>query len=561
MSSGTNSNPGAARNLVYGLPDTGKEMQASSTNIANRGMTPRQAELNRLWTHFKCAQYMGRSTDWDGRPHMDHLEAEAVSSGQPIPPGFYDAGHSMQPLKLRRPSSPYHIVKVVVERFTGLLFSQRRHPDPEVADDDETEEWLEGFAKDTRLWAKMIQARNYGGAMGSVALGFKFVEGKPYVEVHDPRWCEPTFEDRGDPESPLQRLEIRYIFLETIRDRETGQQVEAEFWYRRTIDRMRDVVWPRTHVGDGEEPDWDNLTARHEVFHNFKFCPVVWIQNLPCQEDTDGDPDCLGVYELSSQVDALFSQANRGTVSNCDPTLAVTSDGEWEEVRKGSDNALIIEKGGSAAYLEITGAGPLAAMKLADRFRELALEVARCTLDTTGGGPAKTALEVDRNYSSMIEKADVLREQYGEGLLNLFRMVLKAARYVGQTKVVEDETAPGGQRITVGRVTLTNRKIENEAGEFVWAPRMLGTGEVIELTWPDYYEPTQDDVNKAVDAAGKAKQFGLISDEKAVRYIARYFSIENVREEVEKAKGAQDAMASAEALSFGAAQGGRERGF
>ena len=216
MSSATNSNPAAAREMVYQVPGKGefKDTATDPTAVgaAQLGLSPRQMALNRLWSFYRCSQYESRSIDWNGNEHLDHLEHEVVAQSNSIPPGFHDSGQQM-PLKFRRPDAPYHMTKVVVNRFTGLLFSQKRHPTVTVPDDPETEDWLQGFAEVTRLWPRMIQARAYGGAMGSVGAGFKFVEGKPVFEIHDPRWCEPTFEDRLDSDTVI-RLEKRYMYPE-----------------------------------------------------------------------------------------------------------------------------------------------------------------------------------------------------------------------------------------------------------------------------------------------------------------------------------------------------------
>lgn len=561
MSSATRSNPTAASALVYNLPMPGKrDAEEAVSKVGNLGMSPRQLELDRFWRRYRCVHYEGRSIDWNGHQELDPVETESITRGNAIPPGFYDAGQTM-PLKFRKPSAIYNLDKAIVDRFTGLLFSAKRHPNPSVPDDDATEDWLEGFCADTRLWFKMILARTYGGAMGSVGISFKFLEGRPVVEVHDPRWSEPELSDDG--EERVERLEKRYIFERQLRDPETGSNISAEFWYRRVIDRFRDRCWPAVPVGDGEEPDWDDERwLRTEVFHNFGFCPVVWIKNTPDQERADGDPDTWGMLELSDRMDELYSQANRGTVSNCDPSVLVSSDAEFDSFRKGSENAIQVEKGGSATYMEITGAGPKAAVDLADKFRERALEIARCVLDTNFAGPARTESETNKNYSAMIERADEFREAYGEGLRRFFEMVVRAVRRVGEVQIVKDE-AGEPVSMTRGEVRLTKRRVEDEeTGEAEFVEREVGSGEVIEIEWPDYFEPTHDDTEKATRAAGQAfRSFGLISRERALRYVARYFGVENIREEAEKAKeeGEQASLGGLESGMFGfGGEGGEE---
>jgi len=527
VSSATPSNPAAARrDAIYG-PSGGEWTTARGARL---GMSQRQIELNRLWGFYRCTQYADRSIDWNGYPVLDHSETGAVVQAGFVPPGFFDAGATL-PLKYRRPSAPYYLGKVIVDRFTGLLFSKKRHPKIVCLEDPKTEDWLNACVEVMRLWPEMIQARTYGGAMGSVAISFKFVEGQPEVEVHDPRWCFPEFFDRS--KLTLRRLEKRYQFPCEEFDHEKKEWVTVWYWYRRVIDTAWDVVWEKVPVGDGDEPDWQRFP--HEgVNHGFGFCPAVWVQNRPVQDDIDGDPDCHGAFEMIEQIDCLLSQAHRGTVANCDPTLLIAAEAEFEgELRKGSDNAIKLPNGGTASYLEITGAGPRAAMELAKQFREYVLEVTRCVLDTNFDGPARTEKEVSANFSSMLEQADVLREQYGErGVKRLLELILRAARKLERTTVVQRDD---GTPEIVRHMVHLPPKVEHDpdTGEVTITPREIGSGIHISLDWGDFETPSQQDVQAAVDAAGKAKTYGLIDQETASRYVARFFQVQNLKKMLE----------------------------
>lgn len=534
MSSGTRANVADVGAMLRSNAAPGLVQEGNGPSGA---MTDRQVELDRLWRFFRCMNYEGRKVDWDGKERIGHIEHEAIATAGFVPGGFYDVGGSMLPLKYRRPTAPYHLAKVIVSRFTGLLFGSQRHPNTIVSDDPDTDAWLTGFCDSTRLWSRMVLARTYGGAMGSVAVGFVFRDGKPKVEVHDPRWCFPEFADRE--ELILDRLEKRYQYPDFVRDPETGQMVEGWFWYRRVIDCEKDVLWPRVPVLDGQEPRWSQYRSVTTP-HNYGFCPVVWIQNNEVQDDVDGDADCHGVYEMIETIDALISQANRGILSNCDPTLHISTDDDIPDgLRKGSDNAIKTSQGGNVSYLEISGAGPKAALEFADDLEKRTLRVSRCVLDDNFGGPARTAKEVDQNYSNMIEQADLLREQYGErGVKRLLEMVLKAARKLSTPTVVKDGETP---RITRSVIKLP----KTDEGE----DRKLGEGEMIELSWPDWYKPGLGDVAQAVDAAGKAMNYGLTDLEHAVRFIAQYFQIEDVSSLVAKLEEANAASNPAAAYS------------
>jgi hypothetical protein len=517
MSSGTNANVAEVGNLLRADQETPAAHSA------------RQKELNRLWEFYRCNHYASRKLTWDGLDHAATEAAAAMPSGSYVPPGFYDASAQMAPVHAKRPTAPYHLAKVIVNRFTGLLFGSKRHPKIVVQDDPETERWLNSFAEATRLWARMTQARTYGGAMGATAVGFVFKQGVPKLEVHDPRFCMPEFSDRE--ELVVDCLEKRYQYADTVRDPASGMLVEARYWYRRVIDDKTDTVWPKVPVAeDDSEPVWKNYRCT-VAEHGFGFCPVVWIQNTEVQESLDGDADCHGTFETIQTIDALIAQANRGILANCDPTLVLSTPDELESaLQKGSDNAIKMTAG-NATYLEISGAGPKAAQELADRLEARVLRITRCVLDDNFGGPARTSQEVEQNYSNMIEQADVLREQYGErGVKRLLEMVLFAAR-----KLATPRIAGEGEQSRVVRSLVRLPKTKDGV------PRELGAGELIELDWPDWYEPSLDDTNKAVTAASSALTGGLVDKEHAVRFIAHYFNVENVSELVGKLDEAEAA--------------------
>lgn len=516
--------PNAGRDISMGVAD---KFVSENNRIGRLGLSPRQQQMNWLWSHYMCAQYDDRSIDWDGSEHLTHLEKVAISSGRSMDPGFYDANNQAAPLKFRRPTAPYQLCKVIVDRFTSLLFSEKRHPRLSIQGDPQSEDFIEAIGESGRLWATMMAARAYGGATGSVAVGFQFIDGRPYFEVHDSRWVFPHFSNRSTLE--LSAIEKRYVFFQEIYSEEDERYIEVPFWYRRVIDTETDVIFKPEPVGRGDEPDW---TIDKMVKHKFGFCPVVWIQNLPVIGDIDGLPDCHGTYEMMEQIDALNSQAQRGVIANCDPTLVISSEGEMDSVSTGSDKAIHIP-GGSVSYLELQGAGAKAARETAKDYRSMILEVCQCFLEGDQSGSAMTATEVDRRYSSMLAKADILREQYGErGVKPLMRKVLAAVKKMA-----------GGSEVdgVIMRTTLNLPPKVLDDGSIV--KRQLGAGPyTISLSWPRYFEPSLVDIGAAVTAAAGAKAAALVDDEHASKFVAEYFSVDDLPKMLEKIKAKADEL-------------------
>lgn len=495
----------------------------ANARVARLGLSSRQMELSARWAQYRAKKYESRTIDWDGKPCVTPLEAEQISTQGYLPPGFTDAGASL-PIRFRRPTAPYHLPRVVVNRFTSLLFSAKQHPKIVCENNPAMEDYLSAIAEDSRLWARLISARKFGGAQGTAVVSFRFVAGHVRIETHDPRWCEPEWKDRDD--FVLRSIEKRYQFGKDVTDPKTGLVENLPHWYRRVITESQDITWEPVPVGDGEEPDWDNVPCT-TYNHSFGFCPVVWVQNLPMEDEIDGEHDFDGIEEMCEAIDMNLAAANRGILGNSDPTVVMVGKYEVNEVRKGNDNALKVPEG-TVAYLEASMKGPEAAKAFAtETLRNLALEVVQCVLDHPDGN-ARTATEIERVYSTMIAKADVLREQYGEhGVKRLIQMIVKAL-----VKLARGVVGPGG--IVRQRLLLPPRIDTQTVGDKIvrtTVERVLppdAERAVISLRWPPYFAPGVTDAGSAADAAGKALLSKVIDQEHAVGYVAPFFGVEDV---------------------------------
>jgi hypothetical protein len=492
------------------------------------GMSPRQQVLDKLYSYYRCDQYAARTVSWDGSKHVGMVERDTIALAGYVPPGFYVANSETLPIHFRRPTTPYHLCKVIVDRFTSLLFSQKRHPKITVAGDMKTEDFLQAVVEEGRLWPTMMAARAFGGACGTTVVGFKMLQGRPVFEVFDPRWATPKFLDRQ--QLVLQSLDYRYIFVQEVRD-EKGNWYEVEWWYRRVIDTKSDTIFQPVMVDQPGDVQW---IPGEKVDHNLGFCPVVWIQNMANTTDLDGDSDCVGIYELVEAIDRLNAQGEKGTLANSDPTTVVTTDAPMGEVKKGSGFALKLPAGSDAKYMEMTGSGIEQAKTKADDYKAMALEVAQCVLENPGQGIEKTATEVERSYASMLAKADILREQYGEmGVKRLLNMVLVAAKRLMTPR-------RDGDSIVVYSFTLPDKVVVNErTGAVVRTKRELGNGPYqVSLGWPPYFESSSKDATFAIQSAIAAKGSGLVDDLTAAKYVAQYFGVEDVRSMLEEVRRA-----------------------
>lgn len=514
-------NPTAAALAVKGLSTAvlGNDTSGGDGRITIK-LTPRQARLTRLWGFFNTTLYDRHAIDWNGRPALDDLARMEAAAGGSMP--FSATPGAETPLSLRRPAVTYPLGRLIVSRFTGLLFSQRRHPKLTWRGDPATAAWLKAAVESGRFWARMRRARDYGGGTGTAVVGFAFVDGRIEFEVLDPRWCDPRFADHTRRE--LASLEVRFVYTTPVRGSD-GVSREAQFWFRRVIDATTDTVWARVPVGDGKrEPEWANWRAS-TTEHGFGFVPFQWVQNAPVDDAVDGEPDCIGCFDAIEAIDRLLSQANRGVLAACDPTLTIATDDDIQGADRGSDNLLRIARGDNASYLELNGSGPKAAEDLANSLEARVLRTAQCVIEQSRSGGAPTATEISKDVSAMYERGDVLREQYGEECIRpLLDKLLRAARKA-QAAGATFELPPRVERDPSGGERLVPQVLTDAPG-------------VLELTWPDYERPSHNDRDVAQRAAAGAYNSGLLSLEDAVRFLAPYFDVEDHQAAVEAIKRA-----------------------
>ena len=538
MSSGTNANVYQLRQNLGGMTPE-HDGKGSPADAPTMRMNPRQMELDWYWRFYRTSEYEGRSVDWSGHSSLPKHELDAVATSGVVPPGFFDAGGQTFPLVARKPTAPSHIVRVVVDRYTSLVFGASRQPRI-TSDDKDTANWLNAYSEAVRLFATFQAARAYGGGMGSVCVTFGFVDGRPRIDVHDARWCTPTFGDRAALD--LTELEKRYEWVDYVPDGEGGWK-EQWYWYRRVVTTSTDRVWPKVPVIAGMEPNWEQCEHLKHA-HNFGFVPGVWIQNMQVDDSIDGDPDCHGVFDTVMAYDRMLAQADRAAIATCDPTPVIASDEDFNEVGLGSNRAIIVKKGETATYLEISGAGIDAALKLIDRYEQQITRATKCVIDASGAarkGVKMTATEVDRNYSAMLDQADILREQYGErGMRKLLELVLRAARLIEAPKLNVDTGI-----VERSTIKLPPRIVTQPDGTQSFEEYRLGKGQHVGLVWPDYFSPTIDEAGKAVDNAVKGTTGNVLDLETAVASLAQHYGIEDVPAMVKKLEAKQVATQQA----------------
>lgn len=479
---------------------------------------PRATLLDFRDRYFTCRQHDGKAFDWDGCPIVaEHHPTQPMLSSK--------ASLSWIPLHARRPRSPYRIARIIVNAFTGMLFGDGRFPTFPSQDRD-TQDFVEELIRATDLKAKMIQARNIGGANGTFCLSWWFDEGVPKVRVHTPRFVHVLEWADGDELEPAHVVEI-HQFARMEYDQKTKKQGKVMYWQRRDWTTVADVVFLPKRCEEKEPTPW-GIDRKKSFIHNDGYAHFVWGQNLPDDNtfDVDGQPDYAETYEQMDELDVLNSVHVKGTTKNLDPTLVLPidpNDAGDVDVKKGSENALAVGVGGQATYLTLPSDVVNAGNTAVKAQREQVLETAQCVIpdpnQVAAAGTSSVALKMI--YAPMLAKCDVLRGNYGKSLVRLLNQMLNSARdllpdlsagadaqrYIHEPKVDEEgnpvidpDTGEPELEAVEYRLELEPRIVKEEqldeegnpTGEFFETEIQRNPGRgTIRCVWPPYFPLTE----------------------------------------------------------------------
>ena len=413
------------------------------------------------------------------------------------------AGGEYIPLRMRKPSVRYPLARIVVDDSVSLVFSEGHFPTIDCSD-QRVRALFADLAKECTLNHVMMEAA-LRGAIGSVAILFRVLNGRAFFSVLETPHLTPEW----NPEVPdellrvTERFKVRGAALipRGYSDLDPG----AEYWFLRYWDELDDVWFePQLVAAPPRPPVRDEA---HSKRHGMGFVPLVWVKNLPGGPDgvdaVDGACTFRAAVETTIEIDYQLSQAGRGLKYSSDPTLLIREPAGVEgEIVRGGGNALIVSEKGDARLLEIDGTASAAVIEYIRTLRELALEGVhgnRASPERLSAAQSGRAIEMMNQ--GLVWLADNLRVSYGDALLKLARMVVRATN-------------------------LYPLRIFGEVVEPIPPGTRLG------LIWPRWYAPSSEDRARDAQTLRTLSEARHISRETAVKSIADVYDIEDVHAEL-----------------------------
>lgn len=470
------------------------------------GDSPRSREMDRHERYFYGLQHEEKEINWDGRPY---IRQDQRSGAMITGPGAVLT--TPPPWQFRRPFIRRNLCNAIVSRFTGLLFGEQRVPRIRTRGKI-GQEWIDTAIKEMDWYTRWSTARTLGGAVGSVVVLVKLINGRPITEILNAKWCTPKWLNDDRDTRELDAIEVLYcrpfFRWENVRDPKSGQiremWIEGHEWYRRIITRDSDICWIAPVVKD--RPVVFKEVARVE--HGLGFVPAVWVKNTDVVGDDDGSPDCDQQWDNFDALDACYSDGFQGTHYNSDPTLIIESDRNLGSVQLGSQVGVQLNKGEKAYLLELVGGGAASAAARAAEIREAILEDVRCNLaDKIEGAYDTTATHVLKREGAMLERADEFRRQYGDAMEHLFETFLRMCRKIGFDRL--------------------ECPLDRMAGD---APEL----DDVFVEWPPYIQATPADEELHVRKVAEARMATppLVSHKTAIRAVAHFLGIDDIEAEM-----------------------------
>lgn len=408
-------------------------------------------------------------------------------------------------LSKRRPSARTRLCATVVNDSVSLLFSEGHFPNCDCSD-EETRDKLEKIIKETKLNEVMLKAATIG-SVGSVAVLMRVLRNRVFFSVMNTAYLTPYW-DHNEPDV-LEKVTERYKLKGKILKQSGYADVEDNemYWFQREWNSTAETWYLPQTLNDAKEGKSPAIDAKNTIEHKLGFVPVVWIKNLPRDDDDiDGNPTFpTEAIDLQIESDYLLSQGGRALKYQADPTLHIKQPAFGDSaIVKGAANAIVTATDGDAKLLEISGDAAHAVMDWVKGLREIALEGAggnRSNADKLSAAQSGRAMELMNQ--SLIWLADKLRISYGEGaLLDLLNMIVKASKVF---KLVSKKGIEYGE---------------------------LSQDDELSLRWANWYQPTYADKQTQANTLDVLRKANLLSPKTAVKSLADAYDITDPQDEL-----------------------------
>jgi hypothetical protein len=400
-----------------------------------------------------------------------------------------DVGESFRPALKRKPSIIFPFAKVFQDRVATKLSGKSSFPKFQIAEDQETEFFLDIVTRSVSFSSKMLEVAKDLVSYTSAFCRIKMVDGILRLEDYNSNYCYPQFDAAGN----LESVEIKYVYETDEMDKSTGKMICR--WYKLELGKQSDILYDNPEYKADADPVF---TPVETVEHNLGFVQGEWFKWGDDLHSPDGNDEPV-VCQISGFIDAInynLSQRNHAAGYGMEPQLTITgmTEDEMEDFIKSSSRAWVMGREGKAEFLEVAGSGIERGKVVSDDLLKFAQHAARIVfLDPekmVAGAQSGKAMEV--MHQPMIELINELRPWMEKGMISLLqKMVMIIVSYQMQGYETMYQTPQG------------------------WMPKNLD----ITAQWPPVFEMTIQDMQQTLMLAVQASNANIISRYSALKWL------------------------------------------
>lgn len=452
----------------------------------------------------------------------------------------------------RRPDCPTPLVRQIVERFTELVIGDA--PIIRTPADRTTAQYLEAVMKAASGWTAIARARTFKGIAESACLVASVIEGKPYLE---PIKSQEVWVMEWEPKPgwiPSQVVHQQLVCVDQW-DAEQKRIVQKNVW--RT--RFWNQAFAVKYVDVPEK--WSNEThgaikVAKIVTHAAGRCPVIWMQNTQDLENPNGvyDMESEQVLQMCDRLDQLQSNVVRAAGSNAEPTVVIEDDPARRAqggIEKGSGKKIDVSLGGSAKFLETTGASVEMGWKSVDNLSDTILRTVRqVVVDPKTAGTYKSGEALAMLWRSAEKKANGLRDQLTPEIRQVCDIFIAIGEAIGVGSLEGSENKGILLPPLIEEIEITeadddkDKPVKTKIHE-------VGSAKYVEIQYRPYQKPTAlalQAVTAALATATGAKQY--LSTETAISVITNLLGEGSIREEARRILREKEAALEMETRAF-----------
>lgn len=407
------------------------------------------------------------------------------------------------PLHKRKPRVIYPYAQTLSNRIASKLVGKSVFPGLKIDDSEDDDEFLGVVLKETQFKAKLLQGTKKFASHGSMFMRFKLSEGEMILEHFNPKYCYPKFSQGGE----LEEMRIQYVWADKEDLDERGKPTEK--WFKLVLGKDKDVLYDNPKYVSTAEPVFVPINTAE---HGLGFVQGEWIRTTEEKHVPDGENMVLPITGFIDALNYNLSQSDRAVSYGLDPQLILSGidEEEMEGLIKSAYKAWNLGKDGTATFAEIQGSGIERAEETRLSFFKNLQDITRVIMldpeKIVGNAQSAKAMEV--LHGPMIELIDELRPQMEKGMIKLLQKMM---------------------------VALTKFNAEGQELSIIMPPQYRPTSLSIEVTWPQVFPLTIQDMQQLVSVAVQLTNNNIASRQTVLKWIMAKgidLGIEDVEAEV-----------------------------